>query len=180
MNVKRISWVFVVALVICLAGASQIYAAVDAFLTIEGTKQGKFKGEATGAGAGKISISDFSYMASAPADKNTGMASGRRMHSAITIRKTIDQASPQLMQALNSNEVLKSVDIEFVHPGPKGPEVYKTIHLTNAIISSIQSATGGAGSGRAETITFTAESQNVEMRNKNGGKSATDDWLAQK
>lgn len=38
MNVKRISLVLAVALVICLAGASQIFAAVDAYLTIEGAK----------------------------------------------------------------------------------------------------------------------------------------------
>ena len=156
MNVKRISLVLAVALVICLAGASQIFAAVDAYLTIEGAKQGKFKGEATG--AGKIAILDFKYMASLPADKNTGMASGKRMHSAIAIRKSIDQASPQLMEAMRSGEVLKSVDIEFFHPGAKGPEVYKTLHLTNAVVTSIQ--TSEARSGKTESITFTAESQN--------------------
>jgi type VI secretion system secreted protein Hcp len=178
MNVKRISWVLPAALVIFLVSASQVFAAADAYLTIEGTKQGKFKGEAAGAGAGKISISDFSYMASAPADKNEGMASGKRMHSAITIRKTIDQASPQLMQAMSTGEVLTSVDIEFVHPGAKGPEVYKTLHLTDAVVTSIQPS--GAGAEKTEAITFTIENQNVQAMSKNGGKTAMDDWLAAK
>jgi type VI secretion system secreted protein Hcp len=176
MNAKRILWVFAAALVVCLVAASQAFAAFDAYMTIKGTKQGQFKAETTGAGAGKISISDFSYMASAPTDRNAGMASGKRMHSAFTIKKSIDQASPQLMQAMTTGEVLTSVDIEFVHPGARGPEVYKTLHLTDAVITSIRAS--GAGAGKTEEITFTAESENVQAMNKSGGKTAMDDWTA--
>lgn len=178
MNAKRISWGLAAALVICLVGASQTFAAFDAYMTIKGTKQGQLKGETTGAGAGKISVSDFSYKASAPMDKNTGMASGKRMHSTITITKSVDQATPQLLQAMSTGEVLSSVDMEFVHPGAKGPEVYKTLHLTDAVITSIQAS--GAGAGKTEAITFTAESENVQVMAKNGGKTAMDDWLAAK
>ncbi|HEV3219152.1 MAG TPA: type VI secretion system tube protein TssD [Candidatus Acidoferrales bacterium] len=176
MSLKKMSWILAAALVICVAGASQIYAAVDAFLTIEGTKQGAFRGAASGAGSGKITISDFSYVANAPADKATGQLVGRRMHSAITIRKTVDQASPQLMAALNSNETLKTVYIEFYHPGPRGPEVFKTIRLTNAVISAVHVT--GAGEHRSEEVTFTAETENIEMMTAKGGKTATDDWLS--
>ncbi len=179
MNVKRISWVLAGALVICLAAASQLSSAsVNAYLIIEGTKQGKFKGAATGAGAGKISISDFSYSAASPRDQATAQPSGKRMHGTVTIMKEVDSASPLLMRAMTTNEVLTSVDIEFVHPGPKGPEVYKTLHLTDALVTSIQAS--GAGAGKTEEITFTAESQNIQAMDKNGGKSAMDDWLAQK
>lgn len=179
MNLKRISLVITAAMVICLAGASQIFAAVDAYMTIEGTNQGKFKGEATGVGAGKIAISEFNYMANAPADKKMekmGIATGRRQHSAITITKSIDKSSPLLMQAMKSGEVLKSVDIEFFHPSPKGPEVYKTLHLTNAVITSIQAS--GAGAGKTEAVTISAESESFQATGMNGGKSAMDAWDA--
>jgi len=175
MNWKRISLVITAALVICLAGASQIFAAFDTYMTIEGTKQGKFKGEAAGAGSGKIAISEFSYMANAPADKKMekmGMATGRRQHSAITIRKSIDKSSPQLMEAMKSGEVLKSVDIEFFQPGSKGREVYKSLHLTNAVVSSIEA------SGKTEAVTITAESESFQATDKNGGKTAMDAWDA--
>jgi len=175
MNLRRLSLIATVGIVVCLTGVAQLsWAAFDAYLTIEGVKQGKFKG----ASAGKIAISDFSFSKVAPQDRATGMAAGKRMHSAITIRKEIDQASPQLMQAMRTGEVLRSVDIEFVHPGPHGPEVYKSMHLTNAVISSIESATGGAGAGKAELITFTAETENIEVKGKDGGKTMMDDWLA--
>lgn len=173
MNAKKFSWVLAVALVISLASAAQVYAAADAFLTIVGTKQGAIKGETTGAGAGKISISDFSYSATAPMDKNTGMSAGKRMHSTFTIHKTVDSASPKLMQAMHTGEVLSSVDLQFYHPGPKGPDVYKTLHLTNAVITSIEVT------GKTEAVTFTAETENVQAMTTKGGKTAMDDWMSQ-
>jgi len=79
---------------------------------------------------------------------------------------------------LTTNEVLTSVDIMFTHPGARGPEVYKSMHLTNAVITSIKPISSRGGAGRTEEITLTAESQNVEMRAANGGKMAMDDWTA--
>jgi type VI secretion system Hcp family effector len=208
MNVKRISWVLAGALVICLAVASQLSSAsVNAYLIIEGSKQGKFKGAATGAGAGKIAISDFSYSvaeargasggmaagreaqppkttgqaATAPRDQATGQSSGKRMHGTVTIMKEIDATSPLLMRAASTNELLTTVDIEFVHPGAHGPEVYKTFHMTNVMVTSIhQSATSGAGSGKMETVIFTAETESIQMSSKDGKKMAMDDWMGAK
>jgi type VI secretion system secreted protein Hcp len=177
MNVKRISWVLAAALAVLIAGTVQVaYAAVDAFLVIKGEKQGMIGSATSGAGAGKISISDFSYSAAAPQDKATGATAGRRMHGTITIIKEVDKASPMLMKAMSTNEVLTSVDISFTHPGPKGPEVFKTMHLTNAMITSVKPAAGG----KSEEITFTAETQNIETTTVKGGKTGIDDWMSQK
>jgi type VI secretion system secreted protein Hcp len=208
MNVKRISIVLAGLLALCLAAASQLSSAsVNAYLVIEGTKQGKFKGSNPTAAGGRIAIMDFSFSvepareassgkatgreasspsvsektATPPQDKSSGMTTGRRQHGTITIVKEWDASSPQLMQAASTNELLTSVDIEFVHPGSKGPEVYKTIHMTNVMVSSIhQSSTGAAGAGKSETIVFTAETENIQMKSKDGNKMAMDDWMASK
>jgi type VI secretion system secreted protein Hcp len=177
MNVKRISGVLAAALAVLIAGTAQVaWAAIDAYMVIKGEKQGAIGSATTGAGAGKVSISDFSYSAAAPQDKATGATTGRRMHGTITIVREVDKASPMLMRAMSTNEVLTSVDIMFTHPGAKGPEVFKTMHLTNAVISSIKPAPGG----KSEEITFTAETQNIETTTVKGGKTGIDDWMSQK
>ncbi len=62
-------------------------------MTIEGTKQGKFKGSMSSKGKGGLSYSEgleshgFSYSVSAPYDASTGQASGKRQHSPITTEK---------------------------------------------------------------------------------------------
>jgi type VI secretion system secreted protein Hcp len=208
MNVKRISLLLAGALVICLAVASQLSsAAVDAYLVIKGSKQGQFKGEGTSASGGKIHVEDFNFgviaprdqssgmatgreaqspkatgqAVTAPRDQATGQASGKRQHGTITIIKEWGASSPQLKQAMDTGEVLLSVDIEFVHPGARGPEVYKTIHMTNVMVSSItQSATSGAGSGKKEIVKFDAETESIQMMSKDGKKMAMDDWMASK
>jgi type VI secretion system Hcp family effector len=207
MNVKRISLVFAGVLVVCLAMASQLSsAAMDAYMTIKSEKQGQLKGEGTTAAAGKIHVEDFNFgvttardaqsgkatgreatspsvseKTATPRDQSSGATVGKRQHGTITIVKEWGASSPQLKQAMETGELLTSVDIEFVHPGPKGPEAYKTIHMTNVIVTSItQSATGGAGSGKKETITFTAEMENIQMKSKDGNKMAMDDWMASK
>ncbi|HUK31543.1 MAG TPA: hypothetical protein VLV89_10550, partial [Candidatus Acidoferrum sp.] len=73
MNVKRVSWVLAAALAVFVAGTVQVaWAAVDAYMVIKGEKQGMIGSQSSGAGAGKISISDFRYAAAPPQDKATG------------------------------------------------------------------------------------------------------------
>ena len=80
------------------------------YMTIEGTKQGKFKGGSTQKGKGALSYSDgmechgFSYQVVAPIDPATGQPVGRRRHNPIKITKDTDSASPLLLQTLAMNE----------------------------------------------------------------------------
>jgi type VI secretion system secreted protein Hcp len=167
----------IAAVVLCLmVVANSAQAAVDAYLKIEGTKQGKFKGETAGIHAGTIAVVEFNYQPQSPRDAATGQASGKRMHETVRIVKEVDASSPQLMKAMSTNEVLNDVLIEFVHPGSGGKEeVYKTMRLMDAVISAVH-RTGGAGAGKAgerEEITFTF--QKIEMTSRNGKTMATDD-----
>ncbi len=111
------------------------------FITIEGQKQGIFKGDAERKGkASRIAgIRFFSEIVS-PRDAASGQASGRRIHKPISFTKEWDASSPQLFQACAANENLKSVLFEFIRADASGKEaVHYTIRLTNANIASVRS-----------------------------------------
>jgi type VI secretion system Hcp family effector len=188
MNSRKLSGVVALAVIVSIFGAAHLASAavVDMFLKIEGTKQGTFKGDGAAA-TGRLPGSQFTYQESATTGAGAGKVAasaqptGRRMHGTITIVREIDKASPMFAKAMNSGEVLSSVDIEFVHNGASAnPEVYKTLHLSNAIITAIHPVGGGGTDRPVESITFVADTQDIVAKNKNGGKSAIDDWMAQK
>jgi type VI secretion system secreted protein Hcp len=155
------------------------------YVSIEGEKQGKFKGEAAFSkfGAGKITGVAFFMETLSPRDLATGQASGKRQHKPIRFTKEWGAASPQLYQALVTNEVLKSVLFEFVRTDSKGAEeVHYTIKLTNASIARVASIfdltsrTGSRFDGHElEQIDLTFES--IELEDKVGKTTANDDWV---
>jgi type VI secretion system secreted protein Hcp len=162
--------------------------AYEFYVTIEGTRQGAFKGESVReAHSAKISGLSYAHEITSPRDVATGQASGKRQHGAITITKEWGASSPQLFQALVTNEVLKSVLFEFYHTTPDGlEEVYHTVKIVNATVSKIRQSTGsGESAGSAKTsatfdtheleeISFTY--QRIEVENLPGQTSAEDDW----
>jgi type VI secretion system secreted protein Hcp len=142
-------------------------AAVDAFLTITGTKQGSIKGEAAkeGGSEGSIAVSAVVHESAAAA-----LPTGKRQHSPITITKETDAASPKLMQAMATNEVLSNVTITFVGSGAGGAKAAQKIVLTNATITGIHKV------GNSEQITF--DYPTIEVTWVSGGKTMSDDWLS--
>ena len=177
MKRQTISWIMLGVLVLLLSIPVHVQAAAyEFYVTIEGTKQGKFKGKAAD---NKISGVRFQYEAKSPRDIATGQASGKRQHGPIIITKPWGSASPQLFQALVTNEVLKSVFIEFMRTSPEGARYqYQTIKLTNATISSIRQYANVANPGEPvnpgelEDIAFTF--QKIEITNQDGKTMAMD------
>ena len=167
--------------------ALRMLAAASSFdVTIEGTKQGRFKGER---GRDKIAGLAFHYDVKSPRDAATGMASGKRQHGAITFTKAVDSSSPQIFQALIGNEVLKSVLFEFRGTSADGQEmIFYQMTLTNASISEVEQYAGMSGqvttaeakhSGVADSslledvsLTF----QRIEVVSQVGKTMAADDW----
>jgi type VI secretion system Hcp family effector len=145
--------------VAALLPAVQARAAVDMFLTVDG-----IKGESTSGNIELVSVVRDTPMA-------TGLASGKRMHSTITITKKIDMASPKFATALSTNETLKQVAITF-QGGSGGAKTAQRIVLTNATILSVRK------SGGNELITF--DYQTIEVTWTDGGKTAMDDWSVPK
>lgn len=162
--------------------------AYEFYVTIEGKKQGAFKGESVRAAhAAKIAGLSYEHEIVSPRDIASGQASGKRQHYPIKITKEWGPASPQLMVALTTNEALPKVLFEFYKTTPEGvEEVYYKITLTNATISRIKYVTGaGESAGTAKTqasydtheleeVSFTY--QKIEVENTGGQTMAVDDW----
>ena len=155
-------------------------------VTIEGSKQGVFKGSAGARGltAGKIEGVAFHYAVKSPRDAASGMASGKRMHSPVVFTKAVDASSPQLFQALTTNESLKSVVFEFYGAEGKGMEatIY-TVKLVNATVSEWKQYAGDASDGGRVTSTdgstledVSLHFQKIEIEHKAGKTMAIDDW----
>lgn len=164
--------------------------AYEFYMFVEGTKQGALKGESLkDKWKDKCTGISFSHEVKSPRDAATGLPSGKRQHSPLCIVKEWGASSPQLMQALCTNEILKKVTFEFIHTTAEGvEEVYFVITLTNATIARVVRTTGGANSeGSAkvttqwdtmelESIEFTY--QKIEWEHKPASTMAGDDWVA--
>jgi type VI secretion system secreted protein Hcp len=166
--------------------------AYEFYISIEGAKQGAFKGgssDGTAAGGakrakGRIGGVKFSFETTSPRDIATGQASGKRTYKPIVITKEWDAASPQIFNALVTNEVLKKVLFEFVKTDAAGKEeIYHTITLTNANVSNLHSyldLTDTSGdrydAHELEDVSFVF--QKIEIENKEGKTTAADDWRA--
>lgn len=157
------------------------------YVSIEGTKQGKFKGESIReAWKDKIAGLSLDYQVTSPRDPSTGQASGKRQHQPVSFTKEWGASTPQFIQALCTNEVLKSVLFEFVHTTPEGAEeVYHTVKLVNATVSNIRQYVGSTtfkeptarvahDTHELEDISLTF--QRIEIENKTGSTMVTDDW----
>jgi type VI secretion system secreted protein Hcp len=157
-------------LVVTLMPVVKAMAAIDAYMTIEGAKQGKIKGgDVKTAGTEQIRLTDVVRNDAPGGSAASGMATGRRQHGTITIVKEIDKASPMLYQAMSSNEVFQ-VSIVYPAGSAKTEKAAQKIDLSDAMITSIQNT------GTAETIKLTY--RQIEVTYVNGNKSAQDAWDA--
>src|ERR1700758_2744129 len=101
--------------------------AFEFYVSITGKKQGRFKGESTGVGRrttkDRIPGLRFEFETISPRDAASGLPPGKRQHKPVVITKEWGAASPQLYQALVTNEVLSTVLFEFLKTDPNGKEV---------------------------------------------------------
>ena len=150
------------------------------FMTIEGVKQGKIKGEP--GLADRIPVLRVNYEVSAPRDIATGQASGKRAQGQVQVIKDWGASSPQLLQALAQNEILKSVLIEFFRTGPGGQEEpIEIMRLSDATISKVRmsvsdstSADGPAGR-LIDEVSFTF--RKIEITHPAAKTTYNDDWV---
>jgi type VI secretion system secreted protein Hcp len=165
MRISHAGRLFVLCgLVSALLSAVPAMAAVDAFMTVTGARQGPIKGNAGSENMRLVSVVRDTPMAA-------GVPTGRRVHSTITIVREVDKASPLLWVALNSNEKLSRVTIAF-QGGSGGAKTAQTIVLTNATILNIRK------SGGNEQITL--DYQTIQVTYAKGGITAMDDWQTPK
>ena len=108
-------------------------------MEIEGKKQGKIEGDCDMEGReGTILVYAMDHTIHIPRDPQSGLPSGKRIHSPLVVDKEIDKASPMIYQALCSGEQLKTVTIKKYRIDPMGSEEhYFTITLNDAIIVEV-------------------------------------------
>ena len=96
----------------------------------------------------------------------------RRINEPVVIVRNVDESSPFFVKAAASGETLTSVVFEFTRPVGTGAEVYQTVRLTNAIVSSVKTINGG--NQPLEEISFTF--QKIGYENKDGAAAAPATW----
>jgi type VI secretion system secreted protein Hcp len=159
----------VVALLALMPTAASAQAAGSTFyVLVEGTK-GLFANESVvSSHPNRVVGRDFNYLVKVPRDAATGALSGKRQHAPVVLTKEWGAASPQLFQALFSNEVLKSVVFEFYQTSQATgeEELAILVKLTNATVVEIHQYsadagpaatakhTSGSGAPRFEDVSF--------------------------
>ena len=155
-------------------------AALNAYMTAHGDTQGDITGSVTQAGReGSMEVVEYSHSVSQSIDNASGLPTGKRQHRPIRIIKDVDKASPALMNALNSNENLSEVRIDFWRPGNSGAgQQFYRVELLNAKIINISQLSGSEDEllqkPAQETITFSY--QKIIWTWQDGGNTAEDDW----
>lgn len=161
--------------------------AYEFYVTITGEKQGKFKGESIRASQkDKLAGLSYNHEIISPRDAATGQASGKRQHRPASFTKEWGAATPQIFQALCTNEVLKEVLFEFYKTNAKGEEyIYHTVKLTGATVCQVKYSTGGLGAASAKhtekTDTLELEEvylsyDGITVENKDGKTMGEDKW----
>ena len=175
------------SIIVVSAIAVQSQAAMMAYLSIKGQKQGNFVGGILQRGReGKIGVIAVDHDITSPRDARSGQSSGRRMHKPLKVTLELDRATPLIYNALSTNENLPEVTLDFWGPSLKastgvGVEVqHYSIKLTNATISDVHFVMPNiriAENARlTEMIEVSFTYQKIEWIWKDGGIMATDDW----
>lgn len=128
-------------------------SSIDGLLSVNATKQGQLA---------SIPVSGYGHEIVTSSDPASGLPTGKRQHTALVITKDLDASTPRLIQALVTNEILKTVELTFRH----GTTPVATVKLTNAVAKKYSAAD--------ERETWAFAYQGIEWTY---GKSvATDAW----
>lgn len=159
--------------IILAAGAVTANAAYEAYITIRGVKQGKFKGSGASK-SNRIPTTSVHFAIVSPRDPQSGLPTGQRMHKPLVMTFQMSDVN-EMRAALASGELLPAVRVEFVRAQPDGKlEQYMTYELQNAHITAYKAHPSGGGKQGTAEITFTYE-KFTEQR-VTGKTMAADDW----
>jgi type VI secretion system secreted protein Hcp len=156
--------------------------ALNAYLTLTGETQGKVNGSVTQAGReDTMEVIGFNHEVKSPRDAASGLPTGKRQHKPIILTKSLDKATPLLMNILTNNENITEWTLRCWRPSRSGmEEQYYTIELVNATVASIQieqlnnKYPENMRHEVREHIAFTY--QKIIWTWNDGGITAEDDW----
>jgi len=155
------------------------------YMSITGERQGNIT-DRTGEQEGhenEILCQAFEHAVLVPRDDQSGLATGKRIHRAMMIIKSVDRSSPQLYSALVNNERLTEITIKHYRTDPTGTlQNHFTVKLTNAVIVSIKAWQPNYLNPATEQISYTEEVsfayQTIDWLWVDGGVESMDEWMA--
>jgi type VI secretion system secreted protein Hcp len=152
--------------------------AVNAFLKVEGTKQGQIKGSVIVKGReGTIPVTAFSYSVITPRDSASGLPTGKRQHRPLVVTSPTGPQTPKLFTAIVTNEVLKTVELDIYEPTKTGVETLAlTITLTNALLAELDLGEELVGAAEVLSDRYSFTFQKIELTWVPGKIVASDDW----
>lgn len=159
-------------------------AAIDIFVKIKGAVQGVIKGESFDAGhKDEIVAHSYNWDVTQPYDKShSGLAAGKRQLGVFKFVMTTQSATPKLLQAACTGEVLSTVTFTCRKAGGKQQE-YMVWTLTNALVVKLE--TGYLTPGEVapyDQVSLTFRAINLTYKTQNadgtlgGGIMFEDDW----
>ena len=102
-----------------------------------------------------------------------GRAATRRPNDPVVIVKPMDETSSFFVKAAASGETFTSVVFEFKRNVGTSTEVFQTVRLMNATVSSVREINGNGGQPMQE-VSFTF--QKIGYENKDGAAAAPASW----
>jgi type VI secretion system secreted protein Hcp len=122
-----------------VASSQACFAALNAYLYLEGEYQGHIRGSVTQSGReGLIMVIAYSHIISSLRDQSTCQPSGRLNHTPLSITKEVDQSTPLLLTAFAGHEKMTEFRLEFWQPSPSGAEQqHYTVTIRGAYIAGI-------------------------------------------
>jgi len=154
---------------------------LSCFVEIKGAKQGQFKViDASGHSGTLIPCIHFNYSVTSIRNSASGQATSRRHYSPVFFTKDWDGASPQILIALATGEVLSEVRFQFVKSDRGGREyVYEEVALTDATIIQAKQTVGAAEPGAPSSFLpideISLAFRKIEVRNKDANTVFIDD-----
>jgi type VI secretion system secreted protein Hcp len=136
-----------------LPGDSTAASGADAYLTVVGKKQGPLKGESQTPGhKDDISVIAWAWGVTAPTAAGSTEATGRRIYDTLSVDKYVDASSTRLINALATNEELRSVKLNLRKAGSEEEDFFTiTLEKARIVSSNLQSSPSG---GLYETVAF--------------------------
>jgi type VI secretion system secreted protein Hcp len=148
--------------------------ASDIFLSLQGRRVGKIKGESTVADhEDDIVVQSWRWQANGAAAINSVQATARRSYSGLTVVKGIDSATTALLSALVTNDEIKEAVLTVRKAGGEQAEFF-VMTLNGGRISSVEHAvTAGGVTQEVVTINFTKVKIEYRLQTTSGGRGAS-------
>jgi len=121
-------------------------SSTDAYLLVQGKRQGAVKGESLVKGhLDEIQVIGWRWSMAQSGSHGSHSATGRRVYQALVIEKLVDRATTSLMNALASNEELKKVKLSLRKAGTDNDDFF-SVELEGARVSALDIASRQDGS----------------------------------